>query len=201
MSETSQDKPGLQGFVIDLRNLPERYPTHRHTADFWEALGRAVATYGFLEEVLGKAIFAFTATREIPEDEIEEEFTKWLPTLQRALSDPLGGLIHSYKAAVLSHQDASIDNFDDLVSDLKTAKTMRDVICHGSWRLPDGQGRAVPFFVDNKNRIFETPIDIAFLNQVQRHVAELACAVVDSVTHMGWQFPGTAGPGNPIFEK
>ena len=30
---------------------------------FWEQLGRTVATYGFLEEVLGKAIFAFTATR------------------------------------------------------------------------------------------------------------------------------------------
>jgi hypothetical protein len=32
-----------------------------------------------------------------------------------------------------------------------------------------------------------------------RHVAELVCVVVSSVTHMGWQFPGSHGPGLPIW--
>ena len=39
------------------------------------------------------------------------------------------------------------------------------------------------------------------LKQVQQHVTELTCAVMNTVTHMGWQFPGSPGPGNPIFEK
>jgi hypothetical protein len=35
----------------------------------------------------------------------------------------------------------------------------------------------------------------------QKAVAELGCAVITTVTHMGWQFPGSHGPGKTIFEK
>ena len=38
---------------------------------FWETLGRTIATFGFLEEVLGKAIFAFAATTRHQESEID----------------------------------------------------------------------------------------------------------------------------------
>ena len=54
-----------------------QFPTHLHPAEFWEALGRVVATFGFLEETLGKAIFSFTATREYPEEELEPAFAGW----------------------------------------------------------------------------------------------------------------------------
>jgi hypothetical protein len=63
----------VKGFAVDIERLPVNFPTQRHDAAFREALGRAVATFGFLEEVLGKAIFAFTATREIPPDQVEIE--------------------------------------------------------------------------------------------------------------------------------
>ena len=59
----------------------------------------------------------------------------------------------------------------------------------------------MPFFVDKKKRIFETPIDVAYLGQVRQHVVELICNVINTVTHMGWQFPGSSGPGNPIFQS
>lgn len=188
-------------YIIDYRNMPENFPTHRHSGEFWEALGRTVATFGFLEETLGKAIFSFTATREIPEDEIQAEFEKWLPTLQRALSDPLGGLIDTYGKAVRSNKAATITNLDSLLEDLRKAAVIRNVICHGSWRVPDKQNQSVPLFVDKKNRIFETPIDIAYLDQLRRHVVELICNVINTVTHMGWQFPGSSGPGNPIVQS
>jgi hypothetical protein len=163
-------------------------------------LGRTVATFGFLEETLGKAIFSFTATREIPEDQIQAEFEKWLPTLERALSDPLGGLIDAYGKAVRNNKAATITNLDNLLEDLRKAAVLRNVLCHGSWRVPDRQCRSVPFFVDKKNRIFETPIDVAYLCQVRRHVVELICNVINTVTHMGWRFPGSSGPGNPIVQ-
>jgi hypothetical protein len=185
-------------YIVDEKNLPEDFPTHRHNGEFWEALGRTVATFGFLEEVLGKAVFSFTATRQIPEDQIQAEFEKWLPTLERALSDPLGGLIDAYGKAVRNNKAATITNLDSLLEKLRNAATLRNVLCHGSWRGPDEQGRSVPFFVDKKNRILETPIDIAYLRQVQQHVVELICNVMNTVTYMGWQFPGSSGPGNPI---
>ena len=193
------ENPDRKRHVIDLERLPVDYPTQRHDPAFWEYLGRTVATFGFLEEVLGKAIFSFTGTKPYAESEVESAYAAWLPKLEHALTDALGNLINNYAKAVKEHPEATIENLDDLVSDLKKASEIRNVLCHGSWRLPNEQGAAVPFFVNTQKMVFETAVDIQFLKQTQRHVAELACAVVNTVTHMGWQFPGSSGPGEPIY--
>jgi hypothetical protein len=104
--------------VVAFDQLPPSFPTQAHAPAFWEALGRAVATFGFLEETLGKAIFAYTGMREIPEEQINAAYEKWILTLQH----------------------------------------------------------------------------------VERGVAELACEVINTVTHMGWQFPGSSGPGITLIQ-
>lgn len=185
-------------YVIDREKLPNHFPTHRHEPVFWEALGRTVATFGFLEEVLGKAIFAFQATKRYPQDEVDAAYDDWRPRLERALTDPLGGLIGSYEQAVKAHPDATLANLTELVNDLRTASEIRNVLCHGSWRSPNPSGGSIPLFVDRRKRIFESQIDAKYLQQVQAHAAELACSVINSVTHMGLQFPGSRGPGMPI---
>ena len=190
----------LDRHITDFANLPKLFPTHRHSSGFWEALGRAVATFGFLEEVLGKAIFSFTATRNYPESELSNAYEKWLPTLERALSDQLHSLIDVYAKAVRDHDGSTIENLSDLVTDLKAATVIRNVICHGSWDVPDDVGRSLPFFVNRRLEKFETPIDVLYLERLQIHTTELACAVIDTVTHMGWRFPGSTGPGLPIME-
>ena len=119
-------------FMIDTQKLPTDFPTHKHAPEFWEALGRTVATFGFLEEVLGKAIFSFTGTRRVPPNKAQAEFEKWLPTLERALSDPLGGLIDSYAKAVRDNTGTTITNIDELVENLRKASFIRNVLCHGS---------------------------------------------------------------------
>jgi hypothetical protein len=188
-------------FAVDVQKLPRDFPTHKHAPEFWEALGRTVATFGFLEQTLGRAIFSITATRRVAPEEAEAEFEKWLPTLERALTDPLGGLIGSYAEAVRANTDATNTNLDDLVDNLCKASAIRNVLCHGSWMSPDEWGRSLPLFVNKKKEEFQTPIDVAYLRQVQRHVAELVCDVVNSVTHMGWQFPGSSGPGLQIWPR
>jgi hypothetical protein len=194
-----EDSSDEERSVVDLDQLPEQFPTHLHGRVFWENLGRVVATFGFLEEVLGKAIFSFTATTHYDESQLDAAFEKWVPTLERALTDPLGNLIDAYGKAVRGNSEATIVNLDDLLSDLRKAAALRNVLCHGSWRRPDENGASLPFFVNRQKRVFATPIDVAFLEQTQRHVAELACAVVNTVTHMGWRFPGSKSPGTPIF--
>lgn len=190
-----------QRSMIDQSRVPEDFPTHELDSSFCELLGRTIATFGFLEEVLGKAIFAFTATTEYSEDEIQEAYSKWIPKLERAMSDPLGGLIDTYGKAVRDHSGATIQNLDDLLFDLNAASKMRNVLCHGSWRYPDHNGASVPFFVSRQKEIFETPIDTIFLNNLRRHAVELICAVINTVTHMGWQFPSTSGPGEVIVKN
>lgn len=186
--------------IVDRDQLPPLFPTHGHSPQFWERLGRAIATFGFLEEVLGKAIFAFTATRSYGPEEIDAVYRAWLPQLERALTDQLWNLAESYRKAARDNPGTTTENIDELVEGIKNATTIRNVLCHGSWRTPNAKGASVPFFVDRQKRVFDAAIDITYLEQVQAHVAELACSVVDTVTHMGWQFPGGAGPGKPIVE-
>lgn len=186
-------------YIVDESKLPDEFPTHFQTSDFWESLGRAVATFGFLEETLAKAIFAFTATKTYNESEIEEAFLEWVPKLERTLTDTLGSLIDTYGKAVKEHQESMITNFDDLLNDLREISKIRNVLCHGSWRMPNSNGASVPFFVNRKKEMFETAVDLEFINEVQRNAAKLACEVFSSVTCMGWQFPGSSGPGKVIW--
>lgn len=185
--------------LIDKNRLPEAFPTHRLPARFWEELGRVVGTYGLLEEVIGKAIFALTGTRRVEESEAAAALEAWKRTLSHALSDPLGPLIDSFGKAVREHPEATLENLDDLLGELRKASKMRNALCHGSWQVPDAGGSSKPLFVDNKLNVFDSPVDIAFLQQVQRHGAELVCEVMNTVTHMGFRFPGTSGPGKPVW--
>lgn len=186
-------------YCVKQDGLPDRFPTHRHEATFWESLGRAVATFGFLEEILGKAIFAFTAMRSYEEAEIHKAYEEWLPKLERALIDPLGNLIDAYGKAVRDNPRAATGNLDELLEDLRKASQMRNILCHGSWRLPDTSGASIPFFVNRQKQIVDSAMDRQFIDQVQQHTASLACAVINTVTQMGWQFPGSAGPGKTIW--
>lgn len=195
------DKPETTRVITNWQAMPPMFPTHGHAAAFWEQLGRVIATFRFLEEVLGKAIFAFTATRRYGPDEIEAAYESWLPQLERALTDQLWNLSESYGKAVREHPDSSCANIDELIEDIKKASALRNVICHGSWRKPNANGVSIPFFVNRQKEIFETPIDLAYLQRVQEHVAHLACSIIDTVTYMGWQFPGGGGPGTPILTR
>lgn len=188
-------------YVVDRASLPTDFPTHLHTANFWESLGRTVATFGLLEEVLCKAIFAFTATKPYDDAEIGEAYEQWLPKLQRVVSDQLGGLIDTYGKSVREHPNAIFCNLPELLDDMKAASKIRNVLCHGSWRCPDQNGASIPFFVTRQGECFETQVDNAWLEQTRQHVVTLICSVIDTVTLMGWQFPGSAGPGLPIWKR
>jgi hypothetical protein len=158
-----------------------------------------------LEEVLGKAIFAFTATRPYftatrpySEEEVQKAFEAWLPKLERALTDPLGKLIDAYVKSVKEHPESTLQNLDDLEADLKSVSELRNALCHGSWRPPNKDGASSLLYVNRKMERFESLVNPDYLRQTQEGVAKLACAVVNTVTRMGWQFPGGGGPGDRI---
>jgi hypothetical protein len=186
------------GSVVNLSMLAENYPTNYHSNEFWEWIGRSVATFGFLEEVLAKAIFALTATVEYKENEIADALAAWLPKLEKTLYETLGYLINEYEKAAKSNQKFACQNFEELIEHLRKASELRNVICHGSWRPPDTSGSSIPLFVNRKMMVFESRVDVQYLKGLQRHVAELALNVVNTVTVIGVQFPGSNGPGKPV---
>ena len=189
----------MLSFEADIASLPILFPTQYCEPEFWEWLGRTVATFGFLEDALGKAIFALTATQEFPPDEIKAAYAQWSTTLEKALTDPLGHLINSYEKALRQHPKMEKSQIANLTKELRAASKIRNVLCHGSWGKPDGHGRSLPRFFDRGLGAFETPVGLAFLKQTQRAAAELACHVVSSVTLLGLQFPGSNGSGEVVW--
>jgi hypothetical protein len=158
-----------------------------------------VATFGALEGALGRAIFALTGTAPVLTDDHEAEVAAWYRKLERSLFESLGPLTDLYCSAVRAHPNAATEPLGELEARLREAKRLRDVLCHAEWDLPDTSGRTTPRFVDKRLQVFTTPVDVAFLEHTQRSVAELICDVMDSVTTLGIRFPGTQGPGKPVW--
>lgn len=185
--------------VMNRDALPSAFPTHIQTPEFWEQLGRVVGTFGALEEVMGKAIFALTGSMPIDIDTEGQSLTAWQDVLERALTDPLNPLIDTFGRALRDHRDVSLENPEDLLDALHRVAELRNVLCHGSWQAPDEHGRSKPLFVDRKLRVFDTPVDVEFLQRTQRQTRELICEVIDTVTRAGLQFPGSDGPGMRLW--
>ena len=180
---------------IDRKNLPRNFPTHFHESRFWEQLGRTIATYGFLEEVLGKAIFAFTQLDDCRENIDEEYLSKKIKKLEEALVGNLKQLADRFEVATRGEEKLANNEIKKLVGEIKKAAVIRDVLCHGSWQKPNSDGAPKPFFVNKNVECFETEIDFNWLKQVQDHVVNLVCEVIDCVTMTGRQFPGASSDG------
>jgi hypothetical protein len=126
---------------------------------------------------------------------------KWPELLTHALTDTLSPLAEVYGKAVRGHQESKFANVNELVDDIRKVAAIRNVLCHGSWPPPNTLGKSIPHFFDKKARKFDTPVDIELLQQVQATLQNQICSVIDSVTAMGYQFPGGAGSGTEIWAK
>lgn len=102
-------------FTVDHDSLPRLFPTHRHSPEFWEHLGRTIATFGFLEDVLGKGIFAYTATRQCPEDELQAAYEAWIPRLKLALRASGSNLVEMYGKEVRSYPESTTEDITGLI--------------------------------------------------------------------------------------
>jgi hypothetical protein len=100
-------------------------------------------------------------------------------------------LADSYGTAVKENQNAKVENVDGLIRSIKDAADVRNILCHASWRPPDAEGKSLPFLVNRRNEEVETKMDIQDLCRIQDHAAGLAYTVIDTVTQMGWNFPGS----------
>lgn len=97
--------------------------------------------------------------------------------------DTLSPLIDLFGRAVREHPNPTFENLDELLDALRAASKIRNVLCHGSWQSPNQLGRSKPFFVDKQLHVFDTAVDVHFLHQTQRQVAELLCEVM-SLQHI-----------------
>jgi len=178
--------------------LEKYYPTQKHSADFWEHLGRVVATFGFLEEIMAKAYLAFTGNKKLSfnsDKELEEAYEKWGKELEKVATGQLSFLLKKYKEATkdLEHK---ID-INMLYSEVKEANDIRNMLCHASWRAPLQDGKSPLFYARGKGENLETCqqlIDVEYLKQVQESVADITIRVFETVKDQGFDFPGIETP-------
>ena len=123
-----------------------------------------------------------------------------LPQLERALTDQLWNAERMVLKAARDNPATTTKNVDELSEDIRSDHHPQRAL---SWLMANTecQRRIRAAIRQSAATVFDTAIDIAYLKQAQAHVPELACNVIDTVTHMRWQFPGGAEPGKPIMER
>ena len=151
--------------VINRTKLPADYPTQTHPSEFWEALGRAVATFGFLEDVLGRAIFAVTGSKEIAEADIDAELKKWTDTLRKALEGTLGKLIVAYETALGDKTPREVGKRRAMFDALREANVIRNALCHGCWQKLGEDGKCEVRYFDQKRGRLMTRVDTEFVKE------------------------------------
>ena len=145
------EKP--KGHFINRDQLHADFPTQFQDSVFWEELGRTIATFGFIEGALAKAIFALTGSKEFDPKGEPEAFNAWIKTLEKALTDQLGGLINTYEKALAENPRTMKHDFSKLIAELKEAKEIRNALCHGSSSRTGRQTASRPIRAPSARRI------------------------------------------------
>lgn len=168
------------GYRIDTASIPDKFPTHTHSAEFCEAVGRVVMTCGYLEDRLFQTCRALLILNEKESGRNAEDVAKEVDEkILSHMSDTLAPLIRFYCKCCDSNRYVSPIRTQKVASLCREIGPLRNVICHGFWHKPSCDGEVKVGFVNRNLEKFDTPITIAWLNQMQRHCAEVA-AEVDS---------------------
>lgn len=189
------------GHRIARDRMPSRWPTHRCPGEFWEELGRTIATFGFLEDCLKRANLAVTASREFDSVEAAEEaFREWERDLEKSLDESLGVLTQRFVRGLSKDDRFRQDYVSKIETKLKEVADWRNALCHGSWTDYDPKsGTATLRHWPRKGwrENSEQPISRDDLAAICREAVNITYRVIDAVTSNDIEFPGSGVPGEP----
>ena len=194
----------MKSFIVDKGKLADNWPTHLLPPAFWEELGRTVATFGFLEDILKRTCFALTGTRK-HKNITEAAYQKWAKDLELSLTDSLGALIRRIDQALKNDGRFSQDHKIGIVQRLKELNVYRNALCHGAWVSginANGSAR-LRFFRKTKTDCpeeFDRLLSLKDITQIRNETVDITTLLMSTVTSMGVQFPGSTSPGAVLFE-
>lgn len=170
-------------------------PEAHHTLprDFAAALGQCVASFGWLEEVLKRTIYALDRAR-LADDLTPAEMQNWVERMGQLADDSMGTLIEQLDAAMRRHP--GLRDRDQITEALGRAKLQRNLLCHASWRPTGDAGRWHPAFVGGRGEVQDAPLSLAELASIQAATLDLGgrvLAVMRATGVMG-RWPGDDGP-------
>lgn len=146
-------------------------------------LGWTIASFGHLEDMLKRAIFALD--RDGLGGSIQEgDFRKWLRRMDHVAADSLGTLIDRLDRTLL--RGGRPDN--DLIGQLEEIKNWRNLLCHAAWQKDeDGEGWQ-PIFANTRGELFDRELgtdDLVAIREMTLDAATRVRRIIESLDDHG----------------
>ena len=187
-------------FTIDKAKLPKDWPTHNGSTEFWKELGRTVATFGFLENFMRRALFATVWSRRCNFSSVEEAKAKVRETEEksrRSLTASFHRLIEELAQELQGDPRFPQEESAEIVRQLKDIKLYRNVICHAAWVNFDSNCSAHPVYCQragNEVEAFDGPMSVKEMADIRDVAADIASWLALVERTVRYQFPSMPDP-------
>lgn len=190
--------------VVDRARLPDNWPTNAGSPAFWEELGRTVAAFTHLEDMLARAFFGLTGSRPYANmEEASAAFPQWEEELEETLTDSLRALTAKLGKAFKDDERVPDEVADAFLARLNELRVWRNALCHGAWQgfAPDGSTSLRHFRkAPGGPELLENRLTVDDICSIRAETVALTVDVVDIVSALGVRFPGSALPGIDLAE-
>lgn len=173
-----------------MTDRPETYYTL--PADFAAALGQSIAAFGWLEEVMKRAIYALDRAR-LAQDLNPDEMERWTKHMNDVADDSMGTVIDQLDAAMRRHP--GVQHRLEVTDELQALKQFRNLFCHASWNPTKTEGRWHPAFVHSKTGPFGDDFSAEEINAVSQRTHVLGERILKIMRRTGYEgkWPGDDG--------
>ena len=135
LDDLTSTKNRVLAVMEELKAQVEETPLHTPTGPLWEEIGRTVATFGMLEDLLPRALYIITGHQPVGEaEDVKRQVEEWRAELTRNMSDTLGGLAHSLEAAWKQRDGELNPENADTVKEIKALAKVRNRVCHATYQ-------------------------------------------------------------------
>ena len=140
---------------------------HELPAPLAAELGQTIASFGHVEDMLKRAIFALDRHR-LPGGIAEADFRAWLRRMDHVAADSLGTLIERLERTLARENVAD----PELLGQLDEIKNWRNLLCHAAWTPAAGGWQ--PRFANTQGEIFEDSLDASDLAAIRAMTLDAA---------------------------
>ena len=135
LDDLTSTKTRVMAVIGELETKVEERPLHDPTGPFWEEIGRTIATFGMLEDLLPRALYIITGHERVDEaEDAKQQVEEWCAELIKSMSDTLGGLAHSLEAAWKERDGELNPENADTVKEIKALAKVRNRVCHATYQ-------------------------------------------------------------------
>ena len=187
---------------IDRDALPPEWPVNQGPSDFWQELGKTVATFGYLEHILASTCYALLATGEraaalLQADDLAA-MGRWSERLLRSQTDSMHRLTCELDQVLDEAGLVPRAVREDLVARLDELRPWRNALCHGAWLsvAEDGSGHLEHVYrYEGLPAGFEPNVDVKRLSDVRARTVDIAIRIAEAASVAGPTYTHMGGVG------